>query len=336
MTKFSIIIPVKQLNDYIDESMSFIRQLDYRNFEVLILPDFDEKKRIAGAKIIPTGAVGPAEKRDLGAKVATGEILAFLDDDAYPTKNWLKIAAKDFKDPAVAAVGGPALTPKNEPFKAKLSAALFESFIGGGNGRFRYLPIGKKRPADDLPSVNLLVRKDIFQKIKGFNCQYWPGEDTKLCLDILATGKKIIYDPDLQVYHHRRASLIAHFRQVGNYALHRGFFAKKYPVTSLKLFYFLPSLFVIYLIAAGIMISQHFSVSARPSLDGYGMVASLPFALYLLLLLVDDLRAAWRYGRLGCLGCLGILGALPLLIFATNVWYGIRFVWGLLSSKLVR
>lgn len=344
--KFSIIIPVKQLNDYIDESMSFIRQMNYRNFEVLIIVDQPEKKshfakatrdkKIAGARIIVSSDPGPAFKRDLGAKKAKGEALAFLDDDAYPTKNWLKIAAKDFRDPAIAALGGPALTPKNEPFKAKLSAVLFESLIGGGNLRFRYLPLGRKREINDWPSVNLLVRKDIFQKVGGFNCQYWPGEDTKLCLDILATGKKIIYDPDLRVFHHRRASLFAHFKQVGNYALHRGFFAKKYPKTSLKLFYFFPTLFVLYLIAAAFCVYFRFSVSARPSLDGYGMLAVAPFVLYLLLLVVDDFSAVWRSRGLSVLSYLGILSCLPILIFATNVWYGIRFVWGLLSSKLAR
>ena len=252
--KVSIIIPVKEINDYIKESISKILELDYFDFEILIFPDFESLQAFPKTKIIPTGQVGPSQKRNMALQYATGEILAFLDDDAYPDKNWLARAVLYFESSEASAVGGPAITPESDSFWQKVSGAVFLSKISGGNPE-RYWPIGDIKEVDDWPSVNLLVRKSDFAAVGGFNSDFWPGEDTKLCFDLTKKlGKKIIYDPSVLVYHHRRAGLKKHLKQVGGYGLHRGFFAKKYPENSRKLKYFIPSLFFIFAAFGWLMI----------------------------------------------------------------------------------
>jgi len=64
-------------------------------------------------------------------------------------------------------------------------------------------------------------------------------------LEVKKQGFKIIYDPRVLVYHHRRHLFPTHFQQINNYALHRGYFVKKYPETSRKPVYFIPSLFLL-------------------------------------------------------------------------------------------
>ncbi len=172
----SIVVPVKAINEYIQEGMVYIRKLDYGNFEVLIFPDEDNEVPVPGARIIPTGSIGPAEKRDLAIKHARGEILAFLDDDAFPRQDWLKKAVRHFKKASVAAVGGPAITPENDTILQKASGAVFASKLGGGNLTYRYVP-ERLREVDDYPSVNLFVRKSIFESLGGFDTRFWPGED---------------------------------------------------------------------------------------------------------------------------------------------------------------
>src|SRR5262249_11500155 len=121
----------------------------------------------------------------------------------------------------------------------------FLSRFSGGSPE-RYVPMGEVREVQDWPSVNLMVRRADFVSVGGFNCAYWPGEDTKLCLQLVKTGEKILYNPCLIVWHHRRAGLGAHLKQVGAYGLHRGYFAKHFPETSFKFGYFVPSLFLVF------------------------------------------------------------------------------------------
>ena len=271
--KVSIIIPVIAINDYIRESVPKMLELDWPDFEIIIFPDEpDDQNKWPKTRIIASGKVGPAEKRDLALKYAEGEILAFLDDDAYPKPDWLKISIKHFDNPKVAAVGGPAITPEGDGVLQKVSGAVFESYVGGAGARNRYLSIGNVKEVDDWPTVNLLVRRDVFEKVGGFDNTYWPGEDTKLCLDIIHAGYKIIYEPKAIVYHHRRGDLLKHFKQIGNYGLHRGHFAKIYPETSRKPFYFVPTLLDLYLtflIASSSLLSTFYCFRFRLLLIAY-------------------------------------------------------------------
>ena len=110
-----------------------------------------------------------------------------------------------------------------------------------------------RRDVDDYPSCNLLVRTDVLREIHGYRTDFWPGEDTLLCEDIVyGQGKRLVYDPWSIVYHHRRRLFGPHLRQLGRYAFHRGYFVKKSPKTSFKLSYFIPSLFVLGVILGGL------------------------------------------------------------------------------------
>jgi len=124
-------------------------------------------------KIIATGAASPPQKRDIGIKYAQGQILAFIDDDAYPKRDWLKNALENFKDADVAAVGGPAITPPKDNPRQKASGLIYASALVSGKYVYRYLP-KKRLEIDDYPSCNLMVRKSILEKIGGFNTNFWP------------------------------------------------------------------------------------------------------------------------------------------------------------------
>lgn len=318
--KYSFIIPVKEINDYIRESVPKILEIERDDYEILIFPDqINEQESWPKTRQIPSGHVGPAQKRDKGAKLAQGEILVFIDDDAYPKKNFLDLLDNDFQDQTLCAVGGPAITPYNDTFWQKVSGAVFLTTLGGGCPD-RYYPIGQKKFIDDWPSVNLSIRKDDFLKAGGFDCNFWPGEDTKLCLDLIQkTNKKILYNPDLIVYHHRREGLARHLKQVAGYGLHRGFFAKKYPETSLKVKYFIPADFVIFLIGTPILALFVW----WPFL--YFYYAGL--ALYFLALIWGFIQINSRQKNF-LISLTAILYIIP-----THIWYGIFFIKGLFFTK---
>ena len=324
MPTFSIIIPLKELNEYVRETVPYIFGLDYSDWELFIVTndeqasEWPEEPRI---KMISSGRVGPAEKRDLAARVAAGTYLVFLDDDSYPESNLLSLALTKFTAGSVA-LGGPAMTPRSDSFKQKVSGVVLSSRITGGSPE-RYRPVGEQREVDDWPSVNLMVKRDVFISVDGFDSPYWPGEDTFLCLKLLRAGHKVTYIPDLIVWHHRREGLLRHIKQVGAYGLHRGYFARHLPETSRHIQYFFPS--VVFL-----------------------MFLSIPITL----LLPEIFRWLLLLGICGYLSAV-VVGILDLMRFekpivaiaafpyviATHVSYGYQFLRGLfhrgqLVSKL--
>jgi len=246
--KFSIIIPVRAITAFLKESIGHLQELDYANFEVIILLDSDESFDFGGDtrfKLIAVGAKGPGEKRNLGARAAAGDILVFLDDDAYPAADWLTHAAQIFEDHNIYALGGPACTPPNVPFLETATGNVLASYLTSAGTVYRHIP-QKARSVDDYPTVNLFVRKDAFLAVEGFTTEFWPGEDTKLCLDLVKEFKKpFSYDPKPIVYHHRRFLFRPHLKQISRYGMHRGQFARIFPETSRRLSYFIPSFFVL-------------------------------------------------------------------------------------------
>ncbi|MBI4999602.1 glycosyltransferase, partial [Candidatus Gottesmanbacteria bacterium] len=244
-TTVSVIIPVRKLNDFLrQETIPALLSQTYPRLEIIILPDQSSTEKFPKTKIIATGfASGPADKRDVGGKRAEGAMLAFLDDDSYPDKNWLKSALAVFaEDEKIAGVCGPALTPPKDNLWQKASGYVWSTWLGsGGAGTYR-CAISPRREVDDYPTVNFLVQKKDFLKVGGFDSHFWPGEDTKLCHDLVyKLGKKIIYDPKILVYHHRRPIFKAHLEQISRYAIHRGHFARILPQTSLRLGYLMPT-----------------------------------------------------------------------------------------------
>jgi len=280
-----------------------------------LLPD-DASEKIEGAKVISTGCVTPGRKRNIGVANAEGEFCAFIDSDAYPSKDWLRNAMKYFDDPVVAGVGGPGLTPEQDSFMQRASGHVLSSFmVGSISSRYK---AERVHESDDIHSCNFIARKTVLKETGGWNERYWPGEDTLICLAVKKSGKKLIEASDVVVYHHRRPLFVPHLKQVSRFGLHRGFFAKRFQGNSFKLTYFIPSLLVLSLFT--------------------GALASLinPFLINVLLLAVS------MYLILGLIAALLEVRDAKLIlpvwlgIIATHIVYGVSFLVGLMKRDLER
>lgn len=316
----TIIVPCKGPSPLLHECLAAINELDYPQIETIVLPDDPIPNGLDGVTILPTGASGPALKRDRGGRAAAGAILAFIDDDAYPGPDWLDRAVAIFEDPEVVAVGGPGVTPPSDGILAQGSGLVYGSRLGGGNYRYRVQP-EEARWVDDYPSMNFLVRSEAFAQAGGFDTHFYPGEDTKLCLALLKNGGKIRYDPKVLVYHHRRPLFAPHLRQIVQYGVHRGHFARKYPQTSLRISYVLPAVWVLGLIAGPLLFR-----GVAPLWFLYQLVV----AVYGATLLATFLGIAGRTGR-PILAAVSVLG-----IVATHAVYGVGFIRGLWARSLER
>jgi glycosyltransferase involved in cell wall biosynthesis len=321
--KFSIIIPVRKINDYVKESIGYINKLKYQNYEVIILTDEPESYDFDNEKyrIISTGPVGPGEKRNIGAKASSGDILAFLDDDAFPSFDWLDCAKSSFARTGIYALGGPAITPPKAPLRERIAGRVLESWLCSGPTGYRYFP-DRKRYVNDYPSVNFMVRREAFFSVGGFPIDFWPGEDTKLCLDLIQKfGRGIMYDPNLVVFHHRRRLFIKFLEQVSRYGRHRGQFARIYPQTSRLPGYFVPSLFTL-----GLIFGPLLMIVFKPlALLYFGFVL-----MYLLILLLESIRVVALENNLYS-GMLFVVGA-----FETHLIYGISFIIGFVKRPYLK
>lgn len=307
---FSIIIPVRIGTDYLRETITCLKHQTFKSFEILVITD----------KISKTS--NPAKKRNLGAIMAKGKYLAFLDDDSYPDKNWLKRAKTQFDNQTnIIAVCGPCLTPPADNIYQQASGLVWSSLLGSGGAGYYRNNISPKRFVDDYPSVNLIVKKTSFDKVGGFNTHHWPGEDTILCHDLVyKLNQKILYHPSIIVYHHRRQVIIPHLRQITRYALHRGNFARIYPKTSFRLGYLIPSFFVIYILFLFI------NLSVRQ--EDHQSFFLHPLYLYIFLLLFTLIHFIIKKNNF----IASLLATITIPV--THLYYGILFIVGFTTLKL--
>ncbi|HEX6347811.1 MAG TPA: glycosyltransferase [Candidatus Dormibacteraeota bacterium] len=315
----SVIIPLHRDNRAFRDCLAACLALDYPDVEIIVVTDsqigLPERARLVLTG--RTGDSGPGEKRDLGMHQAHGQYLAFVDDDAAPRPDWLRSAISAFADPSIAAVAGPGLTPVESPWRERLGGAFYESWLGSGPYRYRFRP-GRRRSVDDYPAYNLIVRRSAAEQVQGWGTGFYGGEDTVICLALVEAGWTIVYDPDVVVYHRRRPVLRGHLAQVGNVGLHRGYFVKAYPKTSLRISYFLP--------AAGTVAFAALAASALTKSSMRKLLLAALGGYY-----VAGAGLALAEGGEPVLSM-----ALPAVALASHLTYGIQFIRGLFTRDLHR
>lgn len=325
----SIIIPIRRIGDYlIKENFPATDKLLYKRFETIVItsePSKDEKmllKKYPWLKIVLTKQeMRPAEKRNFGVKKARGEIIAFIDDDAYPSRNWLTRAIADFH---YAAICGPGILPSKTNFWEKVFDEILKSWVGSGGYSYRFVK-KEKRFVDDYPSMNFLIKKSVFKKLSGFNDDYWPGEDSKLCEDIVYKIRgKILYNPKILVYHHRRNNLKSFLKQHSNYGFHRGAFFAHGDQNSRRLSYIVPTFFVLYVFTCLFLFIALY-LNNNLLITNYYLLIT-PFFIYSLLSINLFIKALINTRNLL------ISLVVPFVLFLTHLSYGIMFTKGFLTG----
>jgi glycosyltransferase involved in cell wall biosynthesis len=151
----------------------------------------DATVRIAqerGARVFELPGARIGALRNLGARKARGEILAFLDSDCSVDPAWLDVALRHLSDPGVGATGGHTRPPVNPTW---MEATL--DFLVTREG---------VNDVDFLPSANLILRREVFERANGFDTRLETGEDSDLSERIRALGLRLVSDTDILVVHH--------------------------------------------------------------------------------------------------------------------------------------
>jgi glycosyltransferase involved in cell wall biosynthesis len=210
----------------INQTLAALTALDYPNYEIIVVDDgsTDSTRAIAeqyDACVISQENTGLSAARNVGWRAAKGEIVAYIDDDAYPDPDWLTFLAWSFSRTGCSAVGGPNLTPVEDP--------PFSHAVGHAPGGPIHVLVSDTE-AEHIPGCNMAFRRRALAAIGGFDPSFRvAGDDVDACWRLTERGMKIGFSPAAVVWHHRRPSLRAYWRQQRGYGRAEAFLERKWP-----------------------------------------------------------------------------------------------------------
>lgn len=225
MLRVSIVIPVYNRASLIGSVIEALLDQAYRPFEIIIVDDgsTDNTERIVSSyqvKYIYQENRGPAAARNRGFRESGGDIIAFIDSDCIARKDWLENLIKGFDSPEVGAVAGSYDIANPESL---LSRLIHEEIKWRHSGFKRYIRA--------FGSYNVAIRREVFEKVGGFDETYRTasGEDNDLSYRILKAGYKIRFMPDALVAHYHTEKLFKYLKEQYRHAFWRMKLYKDHP-----------------------------------------------------------------------------------------------------------
>lgn len=337
--KYSIVVPVFNRPDEVNELLESLSQQTEKDFEVIIVEDGSKKtckdvcSQYAGILDLHyyyKENSGPGQSRNYGAERARGEWVIVLDSDVVLPEDYLKAVDSTLYtlNYNCDAWGGPdAAHPSFTPVQKAISYSMTSFFTTGG------IRGGKTKLDKFFPrSFNMGVRRDVYEKLGGFSKMRF-GEDIDFSYRIVEANYQTRLLPTAWVWHKRRTDFRKFFRQVYNSGIARINLTKRHPGT-LKLVHLLPTVFTLGVIGCLLLFGLGATLYIEGEwLDAYGLrptdnmhqgigfmlciLALLPLLLYSLLIFIDSSiknRSLW-------VGLLSIPAA-----FTQLMGYGLGFI----------
>ena len=210
----------------IRDTLQGLSRLEYPDYEVIVVNDgsCDGTAAIAGefaVRLISTENRGLSNARNTGWQEATGEIVAYIDDDAYPDAHWLKYIADTFMHSSFMGVGGPNIAPPD--------SGIFSNSVAHSPGGPVHVLVSD-RVAEHIAGCNMAFRRQALSAIGGFDPRFrTAGDDVDICWKIQAKGWKIGFNAAAVVWHYRRASLKTYWKQQRGYGRAEALLEQKWP-----------------------------------------------------------------------------------------------------------
>ena len=247
--KYSIIVPVYNRPDEVDELLESLTKQTLKDFEVIIVEDGSIKPckdvcekyaNILDLHYYAKENSGPGQSRNYGAERSNGEWLIILDSDVVLPEGYLEAVEKSLaSSTSIAAWGGPdAAHPSFTPVQKAISYSMTSFFTTGG------IRGGKAKLDKFYPrSFNMGICRDVYLKLEGFTKMRF-GEDIDFSYRIVEAGYMPRLFPEAWVWHKRRTDFRKFFRQVYNSGIARINLEKRHPGT-MKLVHLLPTVFTL-------------------------------------------------------------------------------------------
>ena len=224
--RISVVVCTHNGAQTLGECLGRLRELRYPDFETIVVCDGsrDRSAQIArelGAVVIETDHRGLSHARNIGIAQADGEIVAFLDDDAYPDPDWLHYLALGFREERNAGVGGPNLPPRE--------GRLVPDCVAAAPGGPIHVLVSD-REAEHVPGCNMAFRRSALEEIGGFDERFrTAGDDVDVCWRLQKAGRTLGFSAGAVVMHRRRESVRRYLKQQYGYGKAEALLERKWP-----------------------------------------------------------------------------------------------------------
>ena len=293
--KYSIIVPVFNRPDEVDELLESLLSQEEKDFEVIIVEDgsqvpckqvCDKYADRLDLHYYYKDNSGPGQSRNYGAERAKGDYLLILDSDVVLPKGYIRAVSEELNREPADAFGGPDCAHESFTDTQKAISYSMTSFFTTGGIRG-----GKKKLDKFYPrSFNMGIRRDVYQELGGFSKMRF-GEDIDFSIRIFKAGKRCRLFPKAWVWHKRRTDFRKFWKQVYNSGIARINLYKKYP-DSLKLVHLLPMVFTVGTACLLLLILSGLFLLCIPILNIIGsllvMIGLMPLLLYSIIICVDS------------------------------------------------
>ena len=293
--KYSIIVPVYNRPDEVDELLGSLTEQTEKDFEVIIVEDGSSvtcEKVCNGYKAtldihyFMKENSGPGQSRNYGVARAKGEYVIILDSDVVLPPGYIESVSDELEKAPADAFGGPDKAHSSfTDIQKAISYSMTSFFTTGGIRGSKKKKLDKFYPR----SFNMGVRRDVYNKLGGFSKMRF-GEDIDFSIRIFKAGCKCRLFPESWVWHKRRTDFRKFFRQVYNSGIARINLYKKYP-ESLKLVHLLPMVFTVGVLSLVVISAVGRVLMHYDDIDRWYWLCAgpwLPILAYCLLIFVDS------------------------------------------------
>jgi cellulose synthase/poly-beta-1,6-N-acetylglucosamine synthase-like glycosyltransferase len=223
----TVVICAYNAGSTLDECLHHTCALEYPDLQIIVVDDgsTDDTAEIArrypAVELVAIPHAGLSTARNEGFRRARGDLIAYLDSDAYPSPEWLHYLALGLDGPTVGGVGGPNLPPADDPIGAHI--------VARAPGGPVHVLVSDDR-AEHVPGCNMAFWRAVLEEVGGFDPVYTSaGDDVDVCWKTLDRKWEIGFHPAALVWHHRRPGLRPYLRQQLGYGRSEALVEARHP-----------------------------------------------------------------------------------------------------------
>jgi len=318
----SIIVTVKNEEKKLKETLEALTRIDYPSYEVVLVDGGSNDGTINIAEKFPIKTIqasdsNPGQGRNIGVENSSGEVIAFIDGDCVPERDWLRKSVESLKCKGVGGVGGPMVPyEKSNHLSKTILNALSTIFANAGSTNFaRYK---KSKVVKNIPSCNAIYRREILEEARLFSDDLKYCEDVDLNYKIRKKGYCVMYSPDLAVKHNWKVdSFFSLFQFMLKYGAGRAIASRKYRHLA-SLLHVLPSVCLIFILSL---------FAGAAFVNFFGLLAELLIFSYLILSFFFGLLCFYRFHDTK------IILVAPITYIITHVGYALGYILGLILEE---